>query len=509
METDPKPFLQEENLALRPGVQISASVSQPTGGAAKDPRVLLNEAIDNLDRQPLASFVQGRTTTYDTYDGQNPAFGPDWYAIRFPESTAINCLEMTMGFAYRDGGWWTTLGVEVQLEAEGNWQPVDNLIITPPYNFTNNRGERRPYETHVLTFDLVTVQAVRVIGHPGGNAQFTSLARLSTYHRKLSYWNPISLRQTPIPYIFCLISPAEVWDLSMNFAKLTNLIMQIQMMEYYLDQVRFLEFWQLTSHNYLGKPDLWFLAGERIGWQSWQNEYKQFNSTGPGAIRKPGIHLWFYNTLAYAAAPVIVDDIVIATVLTEPGVILKDRFNEDWHRRFADEQKIAWGDYAAAIERTPKMTESQLEGALGLISMIVNSMASLAHRNQHLERELTFALDDSSKPGQQKKQLVRQAIDYMEEKLEDNISTVDVARSVSLSPAHFSVVFTEQTGKNPSDFLIDLRIERAKEYLTQTEMSVMEICVALGYSPSYFSRVFKARTGYTPGGYARQKRTHS
>jgi AraC-like DNA-binding protein len=509
MGTEPKPVKQEENLALRPGVQISASVSQPTGSAARDPRVLLNEAIDNLDRQPLTSFVQACATTYDTYDGQNPAFGPDWYAILFPSRIAFNCLEMTMGFAYRDGGWWTSLEIEVQLEAQGNWQSVDNLIITPPYDFTDDRGERRPFETHVLTFDPVKVQAVRVIGHPGGKAQFTSLSRLAVYHRNLSHWNLANLHQPPIPYIFRLISPAEVWDLSKSFAKLTNLNMQIQLVEHYLDHGRFMEFGQLTSHNYLGKPDLWFLAGERIGWRSWQNEYKQFNSTGPGASRKPGIHLWFYDTLAYVTAPVIVDDVVIATVLTEPGVILKDRFNEDWHRRFADEQKIAWDNYAAAIERTPKMTESQLEGALGLINMIVNSMASLAHRNQHLERELNTARDDSIKPGHQKKQLVRQAIDFMEEKLEDDISTVDVARSVALSPAHFSVIFTEQTGRNPSDFLIDLRIERAKEYLTQTEMSVMEICVALGYSPSYFSRVFKARTGFTPGNYARQKRTHA
>jgi transcriptional regulator GlxA family with amidase domain len=60
------------------------------------------------------------------------------------------------------------------------------------------------------------------------------------------------------------------------------------------------------------------------------------------------------------------------------------------------------------------------------------------------------------------------------------------------------VVFRRHTGRSPNDFLIDLRLERAKEYLEHTEMSVMDVCIALGYTPSYFSRLFKRHTGQSP-----------
>jgi len=69
------PGPEEENLALRPNVRIAVSVSHPTGGGARDPRVLLNETAHRLDGRPLSDFEQSRT--YDTFDGRNQATGPD------------------------------------------------------------------------------------------------------------------------------------------------------------------------------------------------------------------------------------------------------------------------------------------------------------------------------------------------------------------------------------------------------------------------------------------------
>jgi ABC-type sugar transport system substrate-binding protein/AraC-like DNA-binding protein len=99
-------------------------------------------------------------------------------------------------------------------------------------------------------------------------------------------------------------------------------------------------------------------------------------------------------------------------------------------------------------------------------------------------------------------ELVRQAIAFMQENFESPISVVDVAQYVALDPSYFCRLFTAQTGRNPSDFLIDLRLEQAKQYLARGEMSVMDVCVALGYSPSYFSRLFKRRVGCTPSQYS-------
>jgi hypothetical protein len=95
----------------------------------------------------------------------------------------LNCIEMTMGLPYRDGGWWTTLDLEYQSDQTDGWRPVDELMITPPYSFQDVRDNHRPYETHALTFRETTVRSVRLIGTPVGVAQFTALARIAAFQR--------------------------------------------------------------------------------------------------------------------------------------------------------------------------------------------------------------------------------------------------------------------------------------------------------------------------------------
>lgn len=137
----------------------------------------------------------------------------------------------------------------------------------------------------------------------------------------------------------------------------------------------------------------------------------------------------------------------------------------------------------------------------GLVALLAD------HAPPYMTRELEGAHKPIDQRSQQQKEIVRQAIGFMHENLEAPIGVADVARSVGLTPSYFCRLFTEQTGRNPRDFLIDIRIERAKEYLAHTGMSVMDVCVALGYSPSYFSRLFKHRVGCTPGQYAQWMRS--
>jgi hypothetical protein len=100
--TDLNAFPPETNLCLTPGVCIVVSVMEPTGGSAFDPCILLNDRANQLQGHPLSGFKQDQT--YDTYDGQNQTADPDWYALTFPEPVVLNCVEMTMGLPYTDGG---------------------------------------------------------------------------------------------------------------------------------------------------------------------------------------------------------------------------------------------------------------------------------------------------------------------------------------------------------------------------------------------------------------------
>jgi ABC-type sugar transport system substrate-binding protein/AraC-like DNA-binding protein len=112
----------------------------------------------------------------------------------------------------------------------------------------------------------------------------------------------------------------------------------------------------------------------------------------------------------------------------------------------------------------------------------------------------------SDERAAQNEHIIRAAIGYMQEHLESSVGVSDVAHFVALDPSYFCRLFTERTGRNPRDFLMDLRIAQAKHYLADPHMSVMDVSVALGYSPSYFSRLFKSRVGCTPGEYAQRRR---
>ena len=116
---------------------------------------------------------------------------------------------MTMECPNRDGGWWVSLNVEYWDADQNVWQPVSAFEIVPPYHFADEPHGRHPYETHALMFNEIDTEAIRLIGQPGGLAQFTSLAHLAVFHRDLSRWNPASLPTPPLPYIFRLISAAN------------------------------------------------------------------------------------------------------------------------------------------------------------------------------------------------------------------------------------------------------------------------------------------------------------
>ena len=98
--------------------------------------------------------------------------------------------------------------------------------------------------------------------------------------------------------------------------------------------------------------------------------------------------------------------------------------------------------------------------------------------------------------------VIDRAKDYINANYQREISLDDVSREVDISPYYFSKVFKEATGENFIDYLTGLRIEKAKELLTSTDMSMKEICIEVGYAnPNYFSRIFKKIVGLSPTEY--------
>lgn len=475
----------------------------PTGAAGRDPSVLLNETAYQLDGQSLSAFLKHRSSTYTTYDGHNAAHGPDWYAIEFPAAVEFNSVDMTMQCAHRDGGWWTSLQVEIRERPQDDWRPAEQLRIVPNYSFENSPVKRKAYQTHALLFNTVTACGVRVIGSPGGLAEFTFLSRLAVYNRELGTWDMSSLPKPPVPSIFRLIPPAVIFDFSESLMKVTGLTISVPLIDHFLDEWRYQQWWRRIRRNYEGEPELWQLLGASLGWDVWRELEKHPDIADYSVSPQiPYVRLGFNNTIGRSVAPIIVEREVIGELFSHP-VIVRENWDEVWHRQYARTHRIPWDEYKAAAERSPHMSLEQMEGIASLLGMITNTIASLSHRNRSLELELDGVLRSGAR-RRERREIIRLAVDYIERNLEEEISVDDIAGHVGLSTAYFSTMFSQETGRTPNEVLIDLRLKRAKEYLTQTKMSVMEVCVALGYNPGYFSRLFKRHVGMTPGQYARQ-----
>jgi two-component system response regulator YesN len=94
--------------------------------------------------------------------------------------------------------------------------------------------------------------------------------------------------------------------------------------------------------------------------------------------------------------------------------------------------------------------------------------------------------------------------EFLESHYTDDISLENMAAHVNISPQYFSKLIKKTTGFNFIDWLSMLRIKKAKELLTNSNLSVKEVCFMVGYKdPNYFSRIFKKSIGITPSEYVK------
>ena len=84
------------------------------------------------------------------------------------------------------------------------------------------------------------------------------------------------------------------------------------------------------------------------------------------------------------------------------------------------------------------------------------------------------------------------------------ISLDMAAETVFLSPVYVSRLFKQETGQNFSDYVANVRFEKAKALLRRSDIRIFDVGQRTGYAnPRYFYRVFKQMSGYTPSEYRR------
>ena len=98
--------------------------------------------------------------------------------------------------------------------------------------------------------------------------------------------------------------------------------------------------------------------------------------------------------------------------------------------------------------------------------------------------------------------LIAKVKDYVDKNYCDNISLTSISKTFCISSGYLSVLFNEHIGQNFIDYLLNLRIYKAKNLLKGTDMKVYEIADKVGYRDAYyFSTAFKKIVGINPTDY--------
>ncbi|WP_426333742.1 AraC family transcriptional regulator [Paenibacillus silvae] len=96
---------------------------------------------------------------------------------------------------------------------------------------------------------------------------------------------------------------------------------------------------------------------------------------------------------------------------------------------------------------------------------------------------------------------------YMDKHYDQPLSIAELASEAGISPKYFVDLFKKTYGQSAMEYLTDLRINRAKRYLKESNHKLRDIALKVGYSDEYyFSRKFKKEVGVSPSDYAKNAR---
>lgn len=97
---------------------------------------------------------------------------------------------------------------------------------------------------------------------------------------------------------------------------------------------------------------------------------------------------------------------------------------------------------------------------------------------------------------------IEAGIEYLQKDDKQELSIDEIAGMCFVTPAYFRRLFKEYSGLSPSEYRCERRMEKARELLEHTDITVEALSELLGYAdPSYFCRVFKKTVGISPSQY--------
>ena len=123
-------------------------------------------------------------------------------------------------------------------------------------------------------------------------------------------------------------------------------------------------------------------------------------------------------------------------------------------------------------------------------------------------REYTLSEPDIANPDEE---MMDQLMAYIEKRIGDEeLKIDDMAEAVGMGRTVFYNKIRQLVGVSPSDFLKQVRMQRARQLISKSRMTFAEIAYSVGFTdPKYFTKCFKKQTGMTPSEYRSQEQVQA
>jgi AraC family transcriptional regulator of adaptative response / methylphosphotriester-DNA alkyltransferase methyltransferase len=98
-----------------------------------------------------------------------------------------------------------------------------------------------------------------------------------------------------------------------------------------------------------------------------------------------------------------------------------------------------------------------------------------------------------------RKQLVERTTEFLTKNFSRDLTLEEIAKTVYTSPFYLQRIFKEEMKRTPAQFVVEKRIDAAKEFLMSSSLSITAISYEVGFkSPSHFATIFRKVTGFSP-----------